>query len=508
MSVTFSDLDYVILIVVILGALFTGFIAYLWRKPEHMNDIEEWGLGGRRFGTIVVWFLLGGDLYTAYTLIAVPGVSASDGALAMFAIAYGVMIFPIVYATMPKLYTVAKKRKYITSSDYVRDRFDSRLLAMLIGITGVVAEMPYIALQEVSIGYVFRAMYIPATLAIIAAFAIVAIFTFVSGLRGPSLTAILKDVIIWVAVIAIVIYIPYKLGGFGPIFSSARTIFGNNNPLMESPTLGLGYTTLALGSALALFLYPHGITGSFASKDSRTIKRNAALLPIYNVLLLLVAILGIAAVTVQGVLFNGKNGNPESSFAIPYLIRAMFPTAFTSFVYAAIVVGSVVPASIMAIASSNLLTRNVYREYINPNASSRTQALLARFLVLFIIAGSLIFALLPVASGNIVYLQTLGGAFVLQTLPAIYISLYTRKMNKWSVGIGWLVGISTTIWGEALLNFNGGTLLPKYLGFMYLGIFALIFNIVAVLIVHGIFAAMHKVKDEGIIENEELIPEF
>ncbi|MCL4323384.1 MAG: hypothetical protein M1498_02955 [Candidatus Thermoplasmatota archaeon] len=103
----FSTVDYAIFLIVVIAALFTGFIAYLWRKPKNMNDIEEWGLGGRRFGTVVIWFLLGGDLYTAYTLIAVPGLAASSGALAMFAITYGIMIFPIVYATMPRLYTVS-----------------------------------------------------------------------------------------------------------------------------------------------------------------------------------------------------------------------------------------------------------------------------------------------------------------------------------------------------------------------------------------------------------------
>ncbi|MCL4438383.1 MAG: sodium:solute symporter [Candidatus Thermoplasmatota archaeon] len=504
----FSSIDYAIFLIVVIVALFTGFIAYRWRKPKEMGNIEEWGLGGRRFGTVVIWFLLGGDLYTAYTLIAVPGVAASSGALAMFAITYGIMIYPIVYATMPRLYTVSKKRGYITSSDYVRDRFNSRLLAMLIGLTGVVAEMPYIALQEVSIGYVFRAMSVPVTVALVAAFAVVAIFTFVSGLRGPSLTAVLKDAIIWVAVITIIIYVPYRLGGFGPIFSNAASIFKSNAPLFESPGLSLGYTTLALGSALALFLYPHGVTGTLSSKDSRTIKRNASLLPLYNVLLLIVAVLGIAAVAAQGVVFNGKGGNPASSFAIPYLIKDLFPSAFTAFAYAAIVVGSVVPASIMAIASANLLTRNVYREYINKNASSRSQAMLSRVLVLVVIAGSLVFALLPVASGNIVYLQTLGGAFVLQTLPAIYISLYTRKLNKWSVGIGWLVGVSAAVYGQYLNHFSGGTLLPPSYDFIYLGIFALILNVVTVLIVHGIMTGMHRVKDEGIIENHELEPEF
>ncbi len=502
----FNDLDYALFFAIVLVALFVGFIAYLWRKPKTMEDIQEWGLGGRRFGTVVVWFLLGGDLYTAYTLIAVPGLASSSGALAMFAITYGIMIYPIVYATMPRLYNVSKKRGYITSSDYVKDRFDSRLLAMLIGLTGVAAELPYIALQIVSISYVLRAMFLPATITLIFAFALVAIFTFVSGLRGPALTAILKDAIIWVAVIAIVIYIPYKLGGFQPIFADASKYFAasgssSSTPLFESPTLGLGYTTLALGSALALFLYPHGVTGTLGSKDTKTIKRNASLLPLYNILLLMVAVLGIAAVVVH----NGVFSPSTSSFAIPYLIRDEFPTLFTSFAYAAIVVGSVVPASIMAIASANLLTRNVYLEYINPNASSKTQSWLSRILVLVVIAASLAFSLIKVASGDIVFLQTLGGAIVLQTLPAIYISLYTRKMSKYTVGLGWLAGISAVIYGQYIINFSGKAFMTGAYDFIYVGIFGLLVNLLVILIIHGISLGLGKVKDEGLIDNQEFV---
>ena len=135
----FTDLDLALFFAIIIIVLFAGYMAYFWRKPADMDAKGEWSLGGRRFGTVVMWFLLGGDLYTAYTLIAVPGAAAtsgiSGGAFAMFAIAYGVMIYPIVYGTMPKLWNVSKRRGYITASDFVKDRFSSRSLAMLIALT-------------------------------------------------------------------------------------------------------------------------------------------------------------------------------------------------------------------------------------------------------------------------------------------------------------------------------------------------------------------------------------
>ncbi|MHB8360035.1 MAG: sodium:solute symporter family protein [Thermoplasmataceae archaeon] len=487
--------QYAIFFGVVIIVLAIGFLAYFWRKPKTMDDIAEWGIGGRRFGTVVMWFLLGGDLYTAYTLIAVPGLASSSGTLGMFAVTYGIMIYPIVYATMPRLWTVSKKRGYITASDFVKDRFSSKFFALLIALTGVLAELPYIALQIVGIKYVLSALLIPVTIALIIAFLLVAGFTFLSGLRGPALTAIAKDAIIWLSVLVVIIYIPIKLGGFTHMFAAAGAI--SPKTISLPPVLQLGYVTLALGSALALFLYPHAVSGTLGSKDSRTIKRNASLLPLYNVLLLFVAILGIAAVVQAGHLYTPAN----SSLAFPDLIIAEMPSTFTAFVFAAVVVGSIVPASIMAIASANLLTRNVYLEYINPNASSGTQTWLSRTLVVVVIIAALAFSLVPAASTEIVYLQTMGGAFILQTLPAVYISLYTRKVNKYAAGLGWFAGMTTAI--TMLYQLGFGTSLYKNLDFIYVGIFALVVNLIVTGVIMLIFMAMGKVKDEGIIDNNE-----
>ncbi len=494
----FTDIDYVLFFAIIIIVLFAGYMAYFWRKPDNIETHGEWSVGGRRFGTVVMWFLLGGDLYTAYTLIAVPGAAASTGisggAFAMFAIAYGIMIYPIVYGTMPRLWNVSKRRSYITAADFVKDRFSSRFLALLIALTGVLAELPYIALQITGIKYVLGALSLPITVSLLIAFIMVAGFTFVSGLRGPALTSILKDALIWVAVIVIVIYIPYKLGGFAHIFSTAATV-SNYYPLNINPTIAVGYVSLALGSALALFLYPHAITGTLGAKDSKTIRRNASLLPLYNILLMFVALVGVMAVAYF-------NATPNvSSEALPLIVLDMFPASFTAFAFAAVIVGSIVPASIMALASANLLTRNVYLEYINPKASEKTQTNLSRVLVIVVILGALAFSLVPAASGEIVYLQTFGGAIIMQTLPAVYFSLFTRKLNKYPVGIGWAAGLGTTLVMLIQLDFKAS--LYKNLDFLYIGIFALVINLAVVGIGMGIMKAMGKVKDEGIIDNSE-----
>jgi SSS family solute:Na+ symporter len=490
----FDLLDYVLFFGLIGFSIVVGFLAVFWKRASSLENQIEYGLAGRKFGTVIVWFLIGGDIYTAYTLIAVPGLEASSGGIAMFAIPYVVLVYPLVYIFMPKLWNVSKKNGYVTAGDYVKDRFSSRSLAALIGITGVVAEMPYIALQMVGIEVLLSSMKIPIVLSLTIAFLFVAGFTLVSGLRGPALTAIVKDVLIWAAILVIIVIVPLKLGGFGTIFSNATTDGLN---ITISPSLEIGYVSLALGSAFALFLYPHAFTGAISSRDSKTIKQNSSLLPLYSILLLFVTLLGIAAVVVMGLPYSSAN----SSYAFPDLIIAEFPPWFSSFAFAAVVIGSMVPSSIMALASANLITRNVYLEYINPKASSARQSNVSRIMVLVVIVGALLFSFVPAASAQILFLQTFGGAFVLQTLPAVFLSLYTRKMNKYAIGLGWFVSLIVTV--IMLIQMNFTVSFYKYFFGMYVGILGLLINLGVVGLVTLVFYLTKKVKDEGTIDNND-----
>ncbi len=137
-----------------------GFVAARWRRAD-LNTIHEWGLAGRRFGTLVTWFLLGGDLYTAYTFIAVPGAVFTSGAIGFFAVPYTVLVYPIIFILMPKFWTVCKQRGYITAADFVKDRFGSSSLALAVAFTGILATLPYIALQMFGIQVSIAALGIP-----------------------------------------------------------------------------------------------------------------------------------------------------------------------------------------------------------------------------------------------------------------------------------------------------------------------------------------------------------
>ena len=206
------DTDTVALIV--FGLLFgfvtvLGFVAARWRRGD-LGTLDEWGLGGRRFGTVVTWFLLGGDLYTAYTFIAVPALVFGAGAQGFFALPYTIIVYPLVFIAVPRLWVVAHRRGYVTPADFVRGRFGSRPLATAVAATGLLATMPYIALQLVGLQVILGAMGINGDWPLVIAFAILAAYTYQSGLRAPALIAVVKDVLIYITVLVAIIYIPVQ----------------------------------------------------------------------------------------------------------------------------------------------------------------------------------------------------------------------------------------------------------------------------------------------------------
>ena len=434
-----------LIVFILLFAVVTvlGFIAARWRRGD-LNLLHEWGLAGRRFGTVVTWFLLGGDLYTAYTFVAVPALVYGSGAIGFFALPYTIIAYPLVFVVMPRLWAVCRKQGYVTPADFVRGRYDSHGLALAVAFTGILATMPYIALQLVGIEVVLAAMGITGDLPLIIAFIILAAYTYFSGLRAPAMIALVKDALIYitviVAIIAVPMYVSSHTGGSGSVLDGYKSLFAHvpTAKLFLSPKAYTAFATLALGSALALFMYPHSITGVLASNSGRVIKRNSALLPAYSFLLGLIALFGFMAL-VAGVKPVAPFG---AQWAVPGLFLKVFPDWFVGFGFAAIAIGALVPASIMSIAAANLFTRNIYKEYIRPHASDREESATAKTASLVVKAGALAFIIFLPAQYAINF-QLLGGVWILQTFPAIVIGLYTRWFHRWALLIGWAVGMVT-----------------------------------------------------------------
>jgi SSS family solute:Na+ symporter len=517
-GVAFGIFIFFFLLVTVLG-----FAAARWRRAESLDHLDEWGLGGRSFGSFIAWFLIGGDLYTAYTFVAVPALLYAGSGIGFFAVPYTIVVYPLIFLFLPRLWSVSHRHGYVTPADFVQGRYDSRPLALVVALTGILATMPYIALQLVGIEVVLQVMGIGSEdanwfirdLPLFIAFAVLAAYTYASGLRAPALIAFVKDTLIYIVIFVAIIYLPTQLGGWDNIFSSVSDSFDTFNSenadaiaageaapksVIPPPLLHWAYASLALGSALALFMYPHSVTAVLSTRNRSVIRRNAALLPAYSFLLGLLALLGFVAIA-AGVAVE----NPQQ--AVPQLFENEFPDWFAGVAFAAIAIGALVPAAIMSIAAANLWTRNVYKAYIRRGATPAQEAQQSKWASLLVKFGALIFVLF-VSTQYALDLQLLGGVWILQTFPAIVIGLYTGWFHRTALIVGWAVGMiygTWTAWNNPKIGDPGshfGSPLDPFLSvpwsdtflpfeaLVYIGFTAFLLNLVVTVVLSAILRAL------------------
>lgn len=518
-AVTFGV--FVALFVLVTGM---GFIAGRWRQvKKDKHKIDDWALGGRGFGAFTTWFLLGGDLYSAYTLIAVPAAIFSLGAFGFYAIPNAVVLYTLGFLILPPLVKLAHKNGYLTLTDFAQDRFKSRALGLVITITSLCATLPYLALQLVGLEVVFSAMGIDGgdssnwfikELPLLVAFAVLAAYTYASGIRAPALIAFVKDGLTYLFVIVALIVIPVKLGGFEQVFAKAGQVIAERtgNPDAQAALTSVDpsvYMTLALGSGMAFFLYPHSITGVFAAKGAKTIRRNMAVLPIYTVLLGLVALLGMMALAAG---IKPKDGNPQ--FAVPQLITEMFPPWFAGVAFAAIAMSALVPAAIMAIGAGNLVSRNLIGEFSNKKRSARFETEVSKIISVLVKLGALIFVL-TLDSSFALNFQLLGGIWMLQALPTVLFGLFLKKFaNKWGLIAGWAGGIAYgtiaayNVSSAKSAHFGGSTAVPFFWDSpMYIAVSALLLNLVLAVAVCALVNVFRRRRDTAVpvlSDNQEM----
>lgn len=462
-----------------------GFLASRWQtggsskgpaSGGHGTDksLDEWGLGGRNFGAWITWFLVGGDFYTAYTVIAVPALVYSVGAYGFFALPYTILVYPFIFVVMPKLWKAAHEKGCVTAADYTLTRFNHRGLELAVALTGIVATMPYIALQLIGMEVVLKAMGLTGEGPLVLAFLILAIYTYSSGLRAPALIAFVKDVMIYIVVIAAVVAIPLHLGGYAAVFQAANDAFqakgGATGVILPEGQL-LPFATLALGSAFAAFMYPHTMTGILASKSADVVRVNAIYLPAYTLLLGLIALLGFMA--------HAAGVHAEaSSDVVPMLFNRIFPEWFAGFSFSAIAIGALVPAAVMSIGASNLFTRNIWKPFVNPQLTTEGETKTAKIVSVVVKFGALFFILfLP--SKYAIDLQLLGGVWILQILPSVVLGLFTRWVKPGPLFAGWAAGITLGTYlafADGLKPVHGFTIGGESYA-VYTGLTALLLNL-------------------------------
>ncbi|GGM34166.1 sodium:solute symporter [Dactylosporangium sucinum] len=430
----------------LMGAMMLlGFGAARWRRPHSIHSLEEWGVGGRAFGNWVTWFLLGGSMYTAYTFVAVPALTYGIGAVGFFAVPFAIATTPVAFVLSARAWSVSHRHGFVTPGEFAGARFGSPGLAALVAVTGIVATMPYVAVQLLSLQAVFKVLGVTGEWPLLVAVGLVSVSTFRSGLRAPALLSIAKDVLlVWVVVSGVLVVA--MSGGWGATFRQVADRFAATPSPADGLLLGehaqVGYLTMIVGSALSMFAYPHAVVAMIAARDRATVQRNTAALPIYCLALGLMGMLGYFAAA-HGVVPIGGDLNTVT----PLMFRDLFPSWSAGIAYATLGVAALIPAAVMSIAAANAFTRSIYKQYLKPSASPSDEAWVSRWASLAVKFGAVACILLldPAYSAE---LQLIGGVVILQTAPAVVFGLTTGWFHRRALIAGLLAGLAA---GVALL---------------------------------------------------------
>lgn len=411
-----------------------GFYAGSRRK---MN-LEQWTVGGRGFGLLLMWLLMAGEVYTTFSFLGASGWAYSRGGPTLYILAYITLGYVVSFFILPQIWEAGRAHKLQTESDFFGTRYGSTYLAVFVSVVGVAVLIPYLQLQLTGLGIIVEVASFDAigrTPAMAIAVALVAGFVLVSGIRAVAWVSVLKDALMLLAALAIGIGVPYVyFGGIGPMF----TALARANPshlTMPGATKNMGhawYATTVLLSALGFYMWPHTFGATFTAKSGDTLRRNAVVMPLYTITLMFIFFAGFAATMIVPGLQNGD-------LSLLMLVRKTFPPWFLGVVGGAGALTAMVPAAIIILTGATLFSKNVYRPLFAPNMTDDSVALLARTMVVVLSLVSLYFAIF--SSTTLVALLLLGYAGVTQFFPGVVLGLYWKRVTTRGVFAGLIAGV-------------------------------------------------------------------
>jgi SSS family solute:Na+ symporter len=468
----------VIIFATILFALVLGVQA---RRGRTM-DLEQWAVGGRGFGTVFVFLLMAGEIYTTFTFLGGSGWAYGRGAPTFYILSYGSLAYVISYWLLPVIWRYAKAERLHTQPDFFARKYRSPTLGVLVALVGVVALVPYLVLQFKGLGIIVSTASdgaISSALAVWIGAAAVTAYVIVSGVHGSAWTAVVKDILILAVVLFLGIYLPlHYYGGWQPMFAAidaAKPGFLTLAPRGQSIAW---FDSTVLLTALGFYMWPHSFGSAYTARDERVFRRNAVFMPLYQLILLFVFLVGFAAILqVPGL----KGGDVD--LALFHLSQQTFAPWFVGVIGAAGVLTALVPGSMILLTAGSLLANNIVR-VAHPAAHELHISLLARGLVPVVALVAVYFTLS--GSTTIVQLLLMGYSFVTQLFPALIASLARRNPVTTP---GAIAGIIVGVAAVAVLSLSGASIhslfpfLPDALQDLNVGIVALILNIAALLLV-------------------------
>ena len=421
-------------IIIAIGAC-VGFYA----GARYKMDLEQWTVGGRGFGLVLVWLLMAGEIYTTFTFLGGSGWAYSKGAPVLYILGYQPLMYVIYFFFAAQLWELGHKHRMQTQPDFFRIRYGSKYLEAFVALAGVAFIIPYLQIQLTGLGVIVEvASYgaVHRVPAMLISFTIVAAFVFTSGVRGVAWVSVIKDILLLFTALFIGFAIPYHyFGGIGKMFTALAQA-KPQHLVMPGSTPDLGHSwfiTTVLMVACSFYMWPHYFCAAFTAKSGDVLRRNAVVMPLYSATVPLMFFVGFTAVLVLPGLAN-------ENLSLLTLVRKTFPAWFLGIVGGAGALTAMVPAAIQVLTAATLFIKNFCRPILAPSLSDFHVARLARVMVLFFTALTLYFAIYRPAS--LVSLLLIGYAGVSQFFPGVIFGLFSKRVNSAGVFAGLVVGVA------------------------------------------------------------------
>jgi SSS family solute:Na+ symporter len=427
----------IISVIVAIGAA-VGFLA----RFHHKMDLEQWTVGGRGFGLVLVWLLMAGEIYTTFTFLGASGWAYSKGGPVLYILGYSPLIYVVSFYIVPSIWKVGRKHGLQTQADFFQVRFGSTYLAAFVALIGVVCLIPYLQIQLTGLGLIVEVASfggIHRTPAMLVGFALVAGFVLVSGVRGVAWVSIIKDVLLLAAAVFIGFAVPHiYFGGIGPMFAALiRT--KPSHLVMPGATQNLGhvwYVSSVLLTAFGFFMWPQYFAASFTARSGKILRRNAVIMPFYSITMSLMFFVGLSAVLILPGLGNGD-------LALLTMVRKTFPPWFLGIIGGAGALTAMVPASIQLLTGATLYAKNLFKPILAPGMTDQQVAKLAKIMVLVLTLGALFVSIYT--SVSLVSLLLLGYAGVAQLFPGVVLGLFSKRVTTSGVFAGMVTGIAIAV---------------------------------------------------------------
>jgi len=426
-------------LLIIFGTLLAAAALGLLAGRRVKMDLENWTVGGRRFGVVLIWLLMAGEAYTTFTFLGASGWAYAKGAPVYYILIYGTLAYTVSFFILPPIWRLGKRLRLQTQPDFFAAVYGSRGLGILVAAVGVASILPYLQLQLAGLGFIVENASegaIAARTAIVLAFLLTCAFVYTSGIRGSAWVSVLKDGMMIAAVGIAGFGIPAaRFGGIGKMFRAILDRAPGHLVLPGAiPSMDVAWVmTTVLVTGLGFYMWPHIFASAFTARSERIIRRNAVVMPLYQLPIVLVIFVGFAAfLALPGL------GNPDTSFLV--LVRETYPSWFLGFIGAAGAVTAMVPASILLLFASTLLVKNVYQAGFRPGADEARIMRLSRRMVVVIAAAALALALY--VPNALVNLLLIGYDGVSQLFPGVVLGLFWPRVTKRGVAVGLAAGLA------------------------------------------------------------------